>query len=164
MSELQLWGENRGVKHQGTMGLPTRWLLIVVLGISQSITGGKCHFFTLWHFSLAFMTSILRCSVLAFSHALTLSTLNVWTWYVAKVFTLYQLSESVCWLVTTMYHLYLDELQMPPCSQPKPIKHGMSNWDGRGSTNAKFACFQVRLKLKVYFSYYLNILTLVYRS
>ena len=62
MSEPRLWEENRGVKHQGTMGLPTRWLLIVVLGISQSITGGKCLFFTLWHFSLAFMTSILPCT------------------------------------------------------------------------------------------------------
>ena len=29
----------------------------------------------------------------------------------------------------------------PPCSQPKSIGHGITDWDGR-STTARFACFQ----------------------
>lgn len=36
------------------------------------------------------------------------------------------------------YFLFVSE---PPCSQPKQIDHGITDWDGRSSF-AKYACFQ----------------------
>ena len=39
-------------------------------------------------------------------------------------------------------HFKLDENDpMPPCPKPKPIAHGITDWEG-GSSKARFACFQ----------------------